>query len=114
MAWLPFLKEYSVIFLLGAIVVAVQAVLALYRRHQLLRDTDSEADLAYRKRRQLMRDSIIGFSLSFVLLVLYCLIQIISINLLPMLFSILLYIFGIALLSVFLVAVEKSKWRYQK
>lgn len=114
MAWLPFLKEYAEMFLLVAIAVAVQAALALYRRRQLLRDTHSEADLAYRKRRQLMRDGIIGFSISFVLLVLYCLIQIISINLLPMLFSILLYIFGIALLSGFLIAVEKSKWRDQK
>lgn len=114
MAWLPTLKEYAAMFLLVAIFVAVQAVLALYRRRRLLRDTHSEEAPSQRKRRQLMRDSIIGFSLSFVLLMLYYLIQILSINLLPILFSILLYIFGIALLSGFLIAVEKSKWRYQK
>jgi archaellum biogenesis protein FlaJ (TadC family) len=107
MTWLPFLKEYSEIFLLGAIFIAVVAVLSLYRRRQLLRDAYSEEDLAQRKRRKLMRDSIIGFSISFVLLMLYCLIQIVSINTLPVLFSILLYIFGIALLSGVLIAVEK-------
>ena len=114
MAWLPFLKEYVELFLLGAIFVATLAVLSLYRRHQLLRDMHSEENLSQRKRRQLMRGSIIGFSISFVLLVLYCLIQIISINILPMLLSILLYIFGIALLSGVLIAAEKSKWRDQK
>jgi archaellum biogenesis protein FlaJ (TadC family) len=109
MAWLPFLKAHAELFLLVAIFVAVQAALALYRRRRLLRDTHSEEDLAQRKRRQLMRDSIIGFSISFVLLVIYCFVQIMSMHLLPMLFSLLLYMFGIALLSGFLIAVEKSK-----
>ncbi|GHO98337.1 hypothetical protein KSF_083850 [Reticulibacter mediterranei] len=50
MAWLPFLKEYAELFLLGAIFVAVLAVLALYRRRQLSRDRHSEEDLSQRKR----------------------------------------------------------------
>src|SRR5690348_18254750 len=111
MAWLPFLKEYAELFLIDAMVVAVLAVLALYRRHQLLRDAYSEEDLAQRKRRKLMRDSIICFAISFALLILYCFIQIVSINTLPVLFSILAYIFGVALLSGFLILAEKSKWR---
>jgi archaellum biogenesis protein FlaJ (TadC family) len=114
MAWLPSLKEYVALFLIEAIFVAVLAVLLLYRRHRLLRATHSEADLSQQKHRTLLRDSCIGFSISFVLLVLYCLIQIVSMNILPMLFSILLYIVGVALLSGFLIAGEKSKWRYQK
>lgn len=114
MAWLPTLKAHAELFLLVAIFVAVQAVLALYRRRQLLRATHNEEDLSQRKQRQLMRDSVIGFSISFALFIFYCTIQLISIHILPMLFSILLYICEIALLSGFLIAVEKSKWRDQK
>ncbi len=114
MAWPLFLKENAEMFLLGAIFFTVQAVRWLYRRHQLLHGVQSGGALSQQQRRKFMRESIIGLSLSFVFLVLFCLIHLSSINTLPVFYSFLAYLIGSALLSAIVIAAEKSKWRYQQ
>jgi len=112
MAWPPFLKGYAEMFLFGAIFFTVQAVRWLYRRHQLLHGVQSKDALS--QQRKFMREGIIGLSLSFVFLVLFCLIQLSSISTILVVYSLLLYMVAVALLSALVIAAEKSKWRYQQ
>jgi hypothetical protein len=114
MAWPPFLKEYAEMFLFGAIFFTVQAVRWLYRRHHLLHGVQCEGALAQQQQRKFMREGIIGLSLSFVFLVLFCLIQLSSINTMLVVYSLLAYLIGSALLSAIVIAAEKSKWCYQQ
>jgi len=111
--WFSYLKEHAEFLLLGAIFFAVTALLRFDKRRQLLHKAPFEESIVRAKRHVLLYNSLIGLFISLLLLTLSCIVQAYSPSGIASMFAtILLYIVGVALLSGFLIAAERSKHRY--
>ncbi len=111
--WFPYLKEFNISILLGAVFFATSALLSLYKRRQLLHRAQIEENIS-QQQGFFLRNGIAGLVISLLLLSLFCCVEIFSsASVATILGSLSLFLIGVFLLSGLLVLGEKSKWRYQ-
>lgn len=111
--WFPYLKEFNMFILLGAVFFATLALLWLYKRRQLSHRAQIEENIS-QQQGFFLRNGIAGLVISLLLFSLFCCVEIFSsASVVTILSTLSFSLIGVFLLSGFLILGEKSKWHDQ-